>query len=181
MYLGTLVTKPLADAQRFLAWHHSCIRGEKVLCVCRGEVLAETPERYCRNCGHQLSPEDQFCPNCARPVHETATVPTPEADVPVPPPPQTTGGAGGAAAPQQPAQEGGGGRRRRPILVGSLGVFVLLVAASSRSSSALCTGKGFSAVMRPRQSRKAPRARSGRRSNSATWRGRSRQRGELQN
>jgi zinc-ribbon domain/Domain of unknown function (DUF4352) len=95
-----------------------------------GESVAEAPDRFCRNCGHELSPEDQFCPNCARPVHETATVPTPEADVPVPqPPPQTTGGAGGAAAPQQPAQEGGGGRRRHPILVGCLGVFVLLVVA----------------------------------------------------
>ena len=124
--LGYLVNKSLADAQRFLAWHHCCICGEKVLCVCRGEVLAETPQRYCKNCGHELSPEDQFCPNCARPVHETATVPTPEADVPVPPPPPT-GGADGAASPQQPAQEGGGGSRRHPILVGCLGVFVLLV------------------------------------------------------
>src|SRR5918995_4139013 len=79
-----------------------------------GGAVAEAPDRFCRNCGDELSPEDQFCPNCGRPVHETATVPTPEADVPVPPPPQT-GGAGGAATPQQPAQEGGGGRRRRPF------------------------------------------------------------------
>ncbi len=43
-------------------------------------------DRYCRNCGHELSPEDRFCPNCGRPAHETAHVPTPEADVSVPPP-----------------------------------------------------------------------------------------------
>jgi hypothetical protein len=99
---------------------------KKVICVCRGELLAETPQRYCRNCGHQLSPQEQFCPKCGAAVHLAATVPTPEADVPVPPPPQTTGGAGGAAIPQQRAQEGGEGRRRNPIVVGCLGVFALL-------------------------------------------------------
>src|SRR5215218_11235035 len=50
--------------------------------------MAEAPERYCGNCGHELSPEDRFCPSCGRPVHRTAHVPTPEADDPVPPPPQ---------------------------------------------------------------------------------------------
>src|SRR5215217_7434458 len=112
------------------SWLHDCVWKEKVFCVWRGELLAETPQRYCRNCGHELSPQEQFCPNCGAAVHQAATVPTPEADVPVPPPPQTTGGAGGAGSPQQPAQEeGGGGRRRNPILVGCLGVFVLLVVA----------------------------------------------------
>ena len=43
-------------------------------------------DRYCRNCGQGLQPEDRFCGNCGRPVHDTAHVPTPEADVPVPPP-----------------------------------------------------------------------------------------------
>jgi hypothetical protein len=50
--------------------------------------MAEVPERYCGNCGQELSPEDRFCPTCGRPVHRTAHVPTPEADAPVPPPPQ---------------------------------------------------------------------------------------------
>src|SRR5215203_4076775 len=50
--------------------------------------MAEVPERYCGNCGHELSPEDRFCPSCGRPVHRTAHVPTTEADDPVPPPPQ---------------------------------------------------------------------------------------------
>jgi hypothetical protein len=46
-------------------------------------------DRFCRECGHELRPEDRFCPNCGKPVHETAVVPTPEADVPTPsPPPQ---------------------------------------------------------------------------------------------
>jgi hypothetical protein len=44
-------------------------------------------QRYCTNCGHELREEDRFCPSCGRPVHETAAVSTPEADVPVPLPP----------------------------------------------------------------------------------------------
>jgi hypothetical protein len=48
--------------------------------------------RYCRNCGHELRPEDRFCPNCGEPVHETAYAPAPEADVEVPPPPSPLGG-----------------------------------------------------------------------------------------
>ncbi len=50
--------------------------------------MAETPARYCSNCGQELSPEDRFCPTCGRPVHRAAHVPTPEADAPVPPSPQ---------------------------------------------------------------------------------------------
>jgi hypothetical protein len=49
--------------------------------------MAEVPQRYCGNCGHELSPENRFCPNCGRPVNRTARVPTPEADAPVPHPP----------------------------------------------------------------------------------------------
>src|SRR5215211_1060921 len=76
----------------------------KVFCVWRGELLAETPQRYCSNCGHQLSPQEQFCPKCGAAVHQAATVPTPEADVPVPPPPQT-GGADAAAAQATPQNQ----------------------------------------------------------------------------
>ena len=92
--------------------------------------MAETPARYCSNCGHELSAEDQFCPNCGSPVHETATVPTPEADVPVPPPPPQ---AASAAAP--PPQAEGAQRswpRRHPYLTGCLGlvgVLALLIIA----------------------------------------------------
>ncbi len=42
-------------------------------------------DRYCGNCGQELSADNRFCPGCGRPVHETAIVPTPEADVAVPP------------------------------------------------------------------------------------------------
>jgi zinc-ribbon domain len=75
--------------------------------------MSETPDRYCGNCGRELSPEDQFCRNCGRPVHQAARVPTPEADVPVPPPLQAgsvrngsggNGGGGGEVA-EKPKQE----------------------------------------------------------------------------
>jgi hypothetical protein len=66
------------------------------------EVGEETnvAERYCSNCGHELSEDAQFCSNCGSPVHQTARVPTPEADVPVPPPPQQEEGIA-ASPPQQ--------------------------------------------------------------------------------
>src|SRR5829696_6362611 len=90
--------------------------------------MAEAPDRYCGNCGHELSPEDQFCRNCGQPVHQAARVPTPEADVPVPPPPQFGGAVGGDAAAVQAPPPVGGGRRR--TLVGWLtiiGVFAFLI------------------------------------------------------
>jgi zinc-ribbon domain len=45
-------------------------------------------QRYCTNCGAKQGNEDRFCSSCGRPVHETAAVSTPEADVSVPPAPQ---------------------------------------------------------------------------------------------
>jgi hypothetical protein len=44
--------------------------------------------RYCSNCVQQLDPDAQFCPSCGERVHQTARIPTPEGEVPVPPPPQ---------------------------------------------------------------------------------------------
>lgn len=61
-------------------------------------------DRYCSNCGHELSDDARFCPSCGRPVHETAHVPTPEADVPVPPPPGSQQQAEGTTAPPPPQQ-----------------------------------------------------------------------------
>ncbi len=75
-------------------------------------------DRYCRNCGQELAETDAFCPNCGRPVHETAEVPTPEANRDVPPPPTQSVGDG---APQE------GWPQRHPILTGCLGIIVLLV------------------------------------------------------
>src|SRR5215210_7387269 len=45
-------------------------------------------QRYCTNCGAELREDDSFCGKCGRPLHEVATVSTPEADVLDPPPPQ---------------------------------------------------------------------------------------------
>jgi hypothetical protein len=85
--------------------------------------MAEQPQRYCSNCGHELRPEDQFCSNCGTPVHQAAHVPTPEADVPVPPPPQQAGGTAPpqpqAGAPQDPWPV------RHPIAASCLGLTVL--------------------------------------------------------
>src|SRR5829696_765406 len=119
------------------------------------ETVAEEPKRYCRNCGHELGPEDQFCQNCGTPVHQAATVPTPEADVPVPPPPQ----AGGAAPPPQQAE--GSQRswpRRHPILTGCLGligVFFLLIVAVVAASTGGGGGGGGKVAEKPKQEHKA--------------------------
>lgn len=38
-------------------------------------------ERYCANCDRSLGLNDQFCPGCGSPAHETARVSTPNVDV----------------------------------------------------------------------------------------------------
>ena len=88
-------------------------------------------ERYCTNCGQELTDDSRFCPSCGRPVHETAQVPTPEADVNVPPPPEQTAGTGApqtAAAPQAaPQQRRGWGSRILIGCLGLIGVFIVLI------------------------------------------------------
>jgi hypothetical protein len=92
--------------------------------------MVDKPDRYCSNCGHELSPEDRFCSNCGRLVHQTARVPTPEADVPVPPPPRAGGAGGdGAAAAGAPTQESGHRGVRHPFLVGCLAIIGLFTLA----------------------------------------------------
>ena len=102
----------------------------RVLRGVKGRSMTEAPRRYCGNCGNELNPEDQFCQNCGTPVPQAATVPTPEADVPVPPPPPQTGTA--APPPQQAVGTQRSWPRRHPLLTGCLGlvgVFFLLVFA----------------------------------------------------
>jgi zinc-ribbon domain len=48
-------------------------------------------DRFCGECGNELSEDDRFCRNCGTPVHEAAVVPSPEADVSTPPPPPQSG------------------------------------------------------------------------------------------
>jgi hypothetical protein len=63
--------------------------------------------RHCGNCGHELSEDARFCPECGQPVHETAHVPTPEADVPVPPSPgQSSAGYTQPRTEAPPQQQG---------------------------------------------------------------------------
>lgn len=89
-------------------------------------------ERYCRNCGQELGQEVRFCPNCGQPVQETAHVPTPEANVPVPPPP-------GA---QQTETMSGGRSAATMYLMGCLGVVAVLVLVVVIGLAALGGGGG---------------------------------------
>ena len=86
-------------------------------------------DRHCRNCGQELQTEDRFCANCGRPVHATAPVPTPEADIPVPPPPQAEDRSAPPQAPQTPPGEAEPGRGQdAPIgpILGMVAVFLVL-------------------------------------------------------
>ena len=110
--------------------------------------MAEAPDRYCGNCGNELSPEDQFCRNCGRPVHQAARVPTPEADIPVPPPSQAGGGYAttAQAAPQETRRRG----LSNPYNLGCLGIvgfllFAIVVAAIIGSVRNGGGGKGGAA------------------------------------
>jgi hypothetical protein len=81
-------------------------------------------QRYCTNCDAELREDDRFCPNCGRPVHETAAVSTPEADVPVPPPPQQE------EAGAQPLEQAEAQPREpwttRQLALGCLGAFFVI-------------------------------------------------------
>jgi hypothetical protein len=102
-----------------------CVR----MCVLYGEGAA-VANKYCGNCGNELSPNDSFCPNCGNPVHETARVATPEADVSVPAPPQQGGGDATPPPQQAGTQQAGAPTQGRSstgrLLVGCLAVFGLL-------------------------------------------------------
>lgn len=86
-------------------------------------------QRYCTNCGAELSEDDRFCPSCGSPAHETAAVSTPEAEVPVPP---------------LPEQQTEGPRRRstanKLLLFGCIGVVLLLVFIVLAGGLALVAG-----------------------------------------
>ena len=100
--------------------------------------MVEAPQRYCSNCGQQLRPEEQVCPNCGRLGHETAHVPTPEADVPLWPPPQAETEETTSPPPQErveepPPQEEHAGvppqgsSRAVRLLVGGIGALLLVL------------------------------------------------------
>lgn len=78
--------------------------------------------RYCGNCGNELSQDTRFCPSCGRPLHETAQISTAEANVDVPSPPQSQGGKTGALQGSQTGSQ----RRRHTILMGGLGIVAIL-------------------------------------------------------
>ena len=119
--------------------------------------MAESPARYCSNCGNELNLNDRFCQNCGTPVQQAATVPTPEADVPVPPPPQV-----GATAPPPPQARGTqqSWPRRHPLLTGCLGivgVFTLLIIAlvAAVANSGGGGNGGGNVAEKPKQDHKA--------------------------
>jgi len=87
--------------------------------------MVEQPERYCRNCGRELRPEDQFCSNCGMPVHRGARVPTPHADRPVPPlPPPPQEAVGRRRLTVSGALRGRG--RKMVVLLILVGLFLFL-------------------------------------------------------
>jgi hypothetical protein len=91
------------------------------------EGMVEQPERYCRNCGHELKPENQFCTNCGMPVHRAARVPTPEADRPVPPlPPPTQEVGRRRSLPDSDALRGRGIKLAVLLVLGVLVLYLVL-------------------------------------------------------
>lgn len=85
--------------------------------------------RYCTNCGHELNEDTRFCPGCGQPAHETASVATPEADVPLPPPP---GQQAASYSPQQTAAPQGRSTFSKVLIgCGSLVVLLFLVVGCS--------------------------------------------------
>ena len=102
--------------------------------------------RYCGNCGQELSPDNRFCPSCGRPVHETARVATPEADVDVPPPPGQAGSAGSwqTGSPQTGSPQGGSGWGRKALTgcLGAVGVLFLLIVIGTALSGGDETAAG---------------------------------------
>jgi len=89
-------------------------------------------QRHCTNCGAELPEVARFCAGCGRPAHQTATVATPEADVPVPSPPRRS--LREEEAPQQrqtfwDEDQPGGRRLKRVVRVTSLDKIVGLILA----------------------------------------------------
>jgi hypothetical protein len=92
-------------------------------------------QRYCGNCGNELVEGYRFCGNCGSPVHATARVPTPEADVPTPPPPQQQ--------PQQPPEAEARSDTKGPTLV-LVGVFLVLgIAKTAMGMAQINPARGF--------------------------------------
>jgi hypothetical protein len=112
----------------------------------RGAIVAQ---RYCTNCGAELREDDRFCPNCGRPVHETAVVSTPEADVPVPPPPQQEAGEQPLEqAEAQPQEPGTTGR----LVLGCLGVFFVVFVVGACLSALAGNGGGGNEAQKNKKS-----------------------------
>jgi zinc-ribbon domain len=101
-------------------------------------------DRYCRSCGQELRAEDQFCANCGRPVHATAHVPTPEADVSVPPPQQAEDHSVPSQAPQaQSSEEELRSTNRGPTRAMLVVFLVLGIGVPVQEMPAAWAGKGI--------------------------------------
>src|SRR5215208_7004695 len=98
-------------------------------------------DRYCTNCGHELAEDGRFCHNCGSPVHQTAQVPTPEADVPVPPPPQQRVWAT-ATPPPQPNALPWQSSMATKLAIGAAIVLVVLVLLGVVIATIDVTGSG---------------------------------------
>jgi hypothetical protein len=100
-------------------------------------------QRSCTNCGVELGEEHRFCPSCGRPAHETATVPTVEADIQVPPLPSEQSGRKRNAI--EAFKQASPARRLLVAATGGLGVLAVLMGAASESGAGFLIGRFSSA------------------------------------
>jgi len=99
-------------------------------------------DRFCGNCGQELSLGDSFCPSCGRAVHEVARVSTPEADVVVRSPPSQSRHSE-APSTVQNKSTGGWGRMAR-LTAWLVGIVVVLAILGTLSNLGGGTGTSSS-------------------------------------
>jgi hypothetical protein len=104
-------------------------------------------DRYCRNCGQELTEDSRFCHSCGTPVHEAAHVPTPEADVPIPPPPRQPWDTTSATPPPTQTADSSEFRfsRLSKIVAGVAGLLLIFVVLVGLAALARGGGNGDSA------------------------------------
>src|SRR4028119_1590530 len=93
-------------------------------------VETTVAQGYCGNCGKELNQDNVFCTNCGHPLHQTARVSTPEADIPTSPPPLQDESTAASLTPQDPLTPQDQGKEIKAwwqTLIGKMiGIFVAI-------------------------------------------------------